>query len=87
MAFLTAALTLCWVTMRTLGAMVAFATLYGLFSGGLVPLASACIADITPKEDMKRIGFRIGFAMMVCAVSAVGGGPLSGFLLESQAQP
>lgn len=84
MSFLTAVLTLCWIFMTSLPAMIAFAVLYGLFSGGLVPLGSACVAKITPDSEMSHIGFRLGFMMMVCSVSAFGGGPLSGFLLESQ---
>lgn len=64
--------------------MVAFAVLYGLFSGGLIPLGAACVGKITPVSQMNSIGFRIGFMMMVCSVSAFGGGPLSGYLLESQ---
>lgn len=84
MAILTGTLTLCWILMRTYAAMIAFAVLYGLFSGGLIPLGSACVAKITPREEMQHIGFRLGFMMMVCSVSAFGGGPLSGYLLESQ---
>lgn len=70
--------------MTTLPSMIAFAVLYGLFSGGLLPLGSACVAKITPSSQMNSIGFRIGFMMMLCSVSAFGGGPLSGYLLESQ---
>lgn len=72
--------------MRTLPGMITFAVLYGLASGGIMPLGSACIAKITPRSDMDRIGFRIGFMMMICSVSAFGCGPLAGFLLESQQQ-
>ncbi|KAI6782095.1 transporter-like protein [Emericellopsis cladophorae] len=82
MAVLTAALTACWVTMTSLPAMIAFAVLYGLFSGGLIPLGSACVAKITPPEQIGQIGLRLGFTMMVCSLSAFGGGPLSNFLLD-----
>ena len=86
MAFLTSILTLSWIVMTSLNAMIAFAVLYGLFSGGLVPLGSACVAKITPDDDMDHIGFRLGFMMMICSISSFGGGPLSGFLLDSQGQ-
>lgn len=84
MALLTGSTILCWTVMRTLPAMIAFAVLYGLFSGGLMPLGFACVAKITPPAEMEHMGFRLGFMMMVCSVSAFGGGPLSGYLLESQ---
>ncbi|KAG9252044.1 major facilitator superfamily domain-containing protein [Emericellopsis atlantica] len=86
MALLTATLTACWVTMTSLPAMIAFAVLYGLFSGGLIPLGSACVAKITPPEQIGQIGLRLGFTMMVCSISAFGGGPLSNFLLEGTGQ-
>lgn len=69
--------------MRSFAGMIAFAILYGLFSGGLVPLGSTCVAGITATRDMDRIGFRIGFMMMICSIGAVGSGPLSGFLLDA----
>jgi MFS family permease len=84
MALLTATLTICWVAMTSLSTMVIFSVLYGLFSGGLIPLGSACVAKITPPEQMGRIGLRLGFTMMMCSISAFGGGPLSSYLLESQ---
>lgn len=80
-AALTSFITFCWVFMTTLPGMVAFAFLFGLFSGGLIPLGSACVAQTSP--DMGHIGLRIGFMMAVCSIGALGGGPLSGLIKES----
>lgn len=59
---------------------MAWVVLYGLFSGGLIPLASACVAQTT--QDMSRIGLRIGVMMTVCSPGTLVACPLSGVLLE-----
>ncbi|KAL7786644.1 major facilitator superfamily domain-containing protein [Trichoderma ceciliae] len=81
MGVLTAAITFCWVTMTSLRAMIAFAVLFGLFSGGLIPLGSACVAQTTP--DMGHIGLRIGFMMAFASFGALSGGPASGAIKDS----
>ncbi|KAH6610827.1 hypothetical protein Trco_000847 [Trichoderma cornu-damae] len=81
MGVLTAAITFCWVAMTTLAAMIAFALLFGLFSGGLIPLGSACVAQTTP--DMGHIGLRIGFMMAFASFSALSGGPASGAIEDA----
>ncbi|KAF4509486.1 hypothetical protein G6O67_003657 [Ophiocordyceps sinensis] len=67
-----------WIWMTSLGAMIVFGILFGLLSGGLVPLGSACVAQTTP--DMGHIGLRIGIMMAISSVGALSGGPLSGLL-------
>ncbi|KAF4595145.1 Tubulin gamma chain [Ophiocordyceps camponoti-floridani] len=76
-------MTLWWIWMQSVSQMVVFAVLFGLFSAGLVPLGSACVAQTTP--DMGRIGLRIGVMMAVCSIGALAGGPVSGLLRESTA--
>lgn len=66
--------------MHTAAELTAFAVLFGIFSGGLVPMGSACVAQTTP--DMGHIGLRIGVMMACCAVGALGGAPLSVALLN-----
>lgn len=66
--------------MKSLAAMVTFAVLFGLFSGGLVPLGSACVAQTTP--DMGHIGLRIGAMMAFCSFGALAGGPISGAIKD-----
>ncbi|GFP52666.1 MFS-type transporter pynF [Trichoderma asperellum] len=81
MGVLTAAITFCWVAMTTLSSMIAFTLLFGLFSGGLIPLGSACVAQTTP--DMGHIGLRIGFMMAFASFSALSGGPASGAIKDA----
>ncbi|KAL7942439.1 major facilitator superfamily domain-containing protein [Trichoderma barbatum] len=81
MGVLTAAVTFSWGAITTLSGMMAFAVLFGLFSGGLIPLGSACVAQTTP--DMGHIGLRIGFMMAFASVSALSGGPASGAIKDA----
>ncbi|KAL7927850.1 MFS general substrate transporter [Trichoderma austrokoningii] len=83
MGVLTAAITLCWAATTTLRSMIAFTLLFGLFSGGLIPLGSACVAQTTP--DMGHIGLRIGFMMAFASFSALSGGPASGAIKDATA--
>lgn len=75
-------ITCCWIWMTSLGAMIAFAAIFGVFSGGLVPLGSACVAQTT--ADMGRIGLRIGAMMALCSIGALAGGPISGAIKGGQ---
>ena len=61
--------------------MATHAVLFGLFSGGLVPLGSACVAQTTP--DMGHRGLRLGVMMAICSPGALAGGPISGALLST----
>lgn len=67
--------------MRTKGAIVAFAVIYGLFSGGLISLQSACVAQIT--KNLQMIGVRIGLMMAVCSVGVLTGSPIGGALVSA----
>ncbi|POR38431.1 Tubulin gamma chain [Tolypocladium paradoxum] len=80
MGALMGVITCCWIWMTSLGAMMAFAAIFGVFSGGLVPLGSACVAQTTP--DMGHIGLRIGTMMAICSIGALAGGPISGAIKE-----
>lgn len=80
MTFGTSIITFGWIWMKTLPAMVAFVVIFGLFSGGLVPLGSACVAQTTP--DMGHIGLRIGVMMAFCSLGALAGGPISGTIKD-----
>ncbi|KND86652.1 Tubulin gamma chain [Tolypocladium ophioglossoides CBS 100239] len=71
-----------WIWMTSLGAMMAFAAIFGVSSGGLVPIGSACVAQTTP--DMGHIGLRIGAMMAICSIGALAGGPISGAIKEEQ---
>ena len=81
-SILSGILILYWVEVSATDAMTPFA--YGLSSGGLIPLGAICVTQISP--DMKHIGLRISAMMALCSVGVIGGGPLSGFLLDSAAR-
>ncbi|RDA87143.1 hypothetical protein CP532_4264 [Ophiocordyceps camponoti-leonardi (nom. inval.)] len=81
LCLLMSIMTLSWIWMSSMMALVAFAVLFGLFSAGLVPLGSACVAQTTP--DMGHIGLRIGVMMAISSIGALAGGPASGLLRES----
>lgn len=55
--------------MRDATAIYVFSVLYGFFSGGLISLQSACVAQIT--ADMNMIGIKIGLMMAVCSFGYV----------------
>lgn len=80
MGVLTSVITFSWTWMTSFAAMTAFAICFGLFSGGLVPLGSACVAQTTP--DMGHIGLRIGTMMAFCSFGALAGGPISGAIKD-----
>ncbi|CAH0004913.1 unnamed protein product [Clonostachys byssicola] len=73
--FLTGMMTLLWIKMTTFPTMVAFSLLYGLFSGGIMPLTSTCVAQITP--DMGYLGLRIGFMMAILSITLFISTPIS----------
>ncbi|RCI12771.1 hypothetical protein L249_0951 [Ophiocordyceps polyrhachis-furcata BCC 54312] len=81
LCLLMSIMTLSWIWMSSVMALVAFAVLFGLFSAGLVPLGSACVAQTT--ADMGHIGLRIGVMMAISSIGALAGGPASGLLRES----
>ncbi|KAI6782828.1 FAD-binding-domain-containing protein [Emericellopsis cladophorae] len=72
---------LCLHAMRTKAAVLAFAVLYGLFSGGLISLQTACVAQIT--DNMQLIGVKIGLMMAVCSIGALTGSPIGGALVAA----
>lgn len=77
-SILTGVITFAWIKMDNHSSQIAFAFLFGFFSGGLIPLGSACVAQTTP--NMGHIGLRIGAMMAICSVGGLAGGPISGAL-------
>ncbi|KAL4924052.1 MCT family MFS transporter [Aspergillus undulatus] len=79
-ALISTILLLCLHAINTKSTITAFTFLYGLTSGGLMTLQSACVAQIT--RNMQTIGFMIGVMMAVCSIGALTGTPISGRLNE-----
>src|SRR5699024_4460006 len=70
-----------WVSVSTPAGNVAFAVLYGLFSGGVVSLATVVVTNITP--DLSRLGTRLGMVSVLKGVGSLLGPPLSGAMLDA----
>lgn len=71
---------LCLHVLTTHPQIIAFSVLYGFFSGGLISLQSACIAQITPKIQMT--GIRIGMMMSISSFGVLTGSPIGGALMS-----
>lgn len=76
---LTAATTFYWVSVSNEAGNIAFAVLYGFFSGGVVSLAPVVLTTIT--ADMGRLGTRLGFVAVLKGFGSLVGPPAAGALL------
>ncbi|KAJ1330812.1 MFS transporter MCT family aspergillic acid transporter [Microdochium nivale] len=66
-------------TTTTEGMMIAFAVLFGFFSGAYVSLVGALVAAISPPRE---IGFRTGLVFVFCAVPGLVTNPIAGAMLS-----
>ena len=80
MAVCTGILALCWQKTTSNAPIIAFSALYGFFSGAIVSLMTVCIAQI-PKSP-KDIGTYMGQGMLIVAIGALIGPPVSGALVN-----
>lgn len=77
----TGALIIIWSVITNSAGTIAFAILYGLFSGGSVAMAPVALVTLTP--DLRRLGTRMGQAFFFCALAILAGPPVSGALLRA----
>ncbi|KAJ6788418.1 hypothetical protein PWT90_04699 [Aphanocladium album] len=70
-----------WTATKTAGTRIAFATLFGLFSGAYVTLLPALVHQISPQPE---IGLRLGLVYLGCSVGGLTTNPIAGTLLESR---
>ena len=56
---------MCLHAIKTPAGIIVFSVLYGFFSGGLISLQSACVAQITP--DLNQIGLKLGVMSAICS--------------------
>lgn len=61
------------------GARIAFAVLFGFFSGAYVSLIATLVAQISP---MKEIGFRVGLVFLFSSAGALTTSPIAGAILS-----
>ncbi|KAK3182608.1 hypothetical protein K4F52_006058 [Lecanicillium sp. MT-2017a] len=73
-----------WTSVTNPAGNIAFAVLYGFFSGGVVSLAWVVIASITP--DLSRLGTRLGMVSILKGIGSLIGPPISGAIVKSTGQ-
>lgn len=73
------ALVLGWLGIGNLSGLVAFAVLYGLFSGGVVSLTPSVLVCLTPV--LGRVGARMGMLFFTTGISILVGTPIAGAIL------
>ncbi|KAJ5676118.1 hypothetical protein N7462_009015 [Penicillium macrosclerotiorum] len=66
----------CWLSIDSLGGMIAFSVLFGFFSGTVIGLFPATIAMTAAKPS--EIGSYIGMALGVLSISGLTGTPITG---------
>lgn len=70
-----------WIPSDGEGAIIAFAVLYGLFSGSFISLAPSLIAQIS---DVAEIGIRQGTCFALQSFGALTGSPIAGAITAAQ---
>lgn len=78
-ALLSCILAFAWIGIRNHGGAIAFAVLYGGFSGGVVSSHPSGIFSLT--SDHTRMGTRLGMACFVAGVALLIGTPIAGAIL------
>ena len=67
-----------WVGVHTKGSFIAYAVLYGCFSGALIPLPPSVFPIVCP--DPKVLGARLGMAQGIGSIASLIGSPIGGAL-------
>ena len=76
---LTATTCFYWISVANRAGNVAFAVLYGFFSGSVITLAPVVLASIT--DDPGILGTRLGFVALLKGVGSLVGPPIAGAIL------
>lgn len=67
-----------WIGVHSQGSFIAFAALYGCFSGALIPLPPSVFPIVCP--DPKVLGARLGMAQGIGSLASLIGSPIAGAL-------
>jgi MFS family permease len=70
-----------WIAIQDLVGVIAFAILYGFFSGAVVSLPPTALVTICP--DLSKIGTRLGMSFSFAGFGLLVGNPIAGALLRS----
>lgn len=76
----SAVLAFAWLGISNFGGLVAFALLYGAFSGGVVSMIPSAIVSYCP--SLSRLGTRMGMNFTIVGVSVLIGTPIGGAILS-----
>lgn len=76
-----AILAFCWISIRNTGGIIAFAILYGFFSGTFVSLAGPIMVSLSP--NYATVGTRMGMALGSSGVGLLIGSPIAGAILRN----
>ncbi|KAI9433178.1 MFS general substrate transporter [Lactarius indigo] len=79
-ALICGVLALAWTAVHSTGALLAFALLYGFFSGSFVTLPPSTLVELSP--DLSKVGTRIGMGFGVSGLGVLVGSPVGGALLN-----
>ena len=74
-------LALCWIAIHTKSGIIAFAVLYGFFSGGFVSLPPPALVTLTP--DLRTLGTRMGQSFATASIALLIGAPIAGAILRA----
>jgi predicted MFS family arabinose efflux permease len=69
-----------WIAVHSTGGLVAFAILYGFFSGSFVSLPPSAHASLS--GDLHKIGTRLGMSLSFAGIGLLIGSPVGGALLD-----
>jgi MFS family permease len=69
-----------WLPDTSNAALIAFAILFGFFSGALVSLVTPLVLSISPFQEL---GFRTGIVMLAMAVGGLATNPINGAIFDS----
>ncbi|KAB5583438.1 major facilitator superfamily transporter [Coniochaeta sp. 2T2.1] len=71
-----------WIPAHSDGSIIAYAVIYGFFSGAYVSLIGALVAQISPLQE---IGYRSGVVFLTCSIPGLVTNPIAGQILENTA--
>ncbi|OCL04162.1 MFS general substrate transporter [Glonium stellatum] len=80
-ALVSGMLSLCWISIESQKAFIAFSVLWGFFSAGLVTLPGSCFPNICP--DLSLLGTRLGMSWGISSIASLIGAPIAGALLRT----
>lgn len=69
-----------WTAVHENAGLIAFAILYGFFSGAFVSLPPSTITSLS--NDLSKVGTRLGMSFGICGIGVLIGSPVGGALLN-----